>query len=79
MLILSNKWVKQLNEEGETGMGYQIVSILLKSGERYDKVIVLQSACITGIKGMKDIPFTEEDISQIIVTHDKWKFNEENT
>ena len=78
MLILSEKWVKQLQKEGETSMGYLIVSVILKDGRRYDKVVVIQSACIAGIKGIKDIPFSEEDISQIIASHDKWDFKLES-
>jgi len=24
------------------------------------------------IRGRRDVPFTEEDIAEIIITHDKW-------
>ena len=60
----------------ETGMGYQIVSVVLRDGTRYDQVVV-DSGYITQIKGFKRIPFSEEDIQEIIVTHDKWDFDAE--
>ena len=55
-------------------MGYQIVSIVLRNGIRYDQVVV-DSGCITKIKGITVISFTDEDILEIIVTHDKWDFD----
>jgi len=74
MLKLSNKWVDFLNNQPETGMGYQVVSVIQKSGMRYDRVIV-DSGYITRVKDISNIPFTVEEIEEIIVTHDKWNFN----
>ena len=54
-------------------MGYQIVSIVLSDGTKFDQVVV-DSGYITQIKEFEDIPFSEEDIQEIIVTHDKWDF-----
>lgn len=76
MLTLSDKWLRQLDSMGETGMGYIIVSVILKSGKRYDQAII-DSGYLTRIRGIMEIPFTEEDISQIIATHDKWDFRSE--
>ncbi|UCB57617.1 MAG: hypothetical protein JSV30_03285 [Candidatus Omnitrophota bacterium] len=76
MLKLSDKWIEYLITQPETGMGYQIVSVITKNGMRYDRVIV-DSGYITRIKDISDIPFTEEEIAEIIVTHDKWNFNKE--
>ncbi|MGD0279773.1 MAG: hypothetical protein ABSC11_10755 [Smithella sp.] len=77
MIKLSEKWVKELLSKSETGMGYQVVSIVTKNGNRFDQAVILQACLITGIKGLNDIPFKEDDISQIILTHDKWDFNAE--
>lgn len=60
----------------ETGMGYVIASIILKDGRRFDQVVI-DSGYITRIRGYKSIDFTEEDIQEIIATHDKWKYSEE--
>jgi hypothetical protein len=58
--------------DGGTGMGYQIASIYLKNGQRYDQVMAVEGR-ITSIKDDPNIPFTEADIERIVVTHNKWK------
>ncbi len=73
MIKLTKKWVKELISKPETGMGYQIVSVILKDGKRFDQIVVVEGQ-ITQIRGIKDIPFTEDQIDQIILTHDKWDF-----
>ena len=76
MLLLSKKWAAELVNKPETGMGYQIVSVILKNGKRFDQV-VNNSGYITQVHGFKEIPFTEDEIQEIIVTHDKWDFRHE--
>lgn len=76
MILLSDRWLKELTEQPETGMGYHVVSIVLKDGRRYDRVVI-DSGFVTKVKSMHEIPFKEEDIQQIIATHDKWDFNHE--
>jgi len=57
-------------------MGYQIASIVLKDGTRFNQVVIV-GRNITQIKGIEGIPFTEQQIAEIFVTHDKWDFNAE--
>lgn len=76
MLKLSPKWARELMLTPETGMGYQVVTVALKDGRRFDQVVVVEG-CITQIRGRADIPFAEDDILQIVVTHDKWDFGRE--
>jgi hypothetical protein len=76
MITLSQKWAKELASKPETGMGYQIVSVVLKDGKRFDQVAVVEGR-ITELRGRTDIPFAEDDIAEIILTHDKWNFNAE--
>ncbi len=76
MIKLTTEWINQLTIKPETGMGYQIVSIVLRDGTRYDQVVV-DAGYITQIKGFAGIPFSEEDIQEIIVTHNKWDFDAE--
>ncbi len=76
MLKLSDKWAEILSNQGETGMGYQVITVNLKDG-RIFKQTVHQEGYITEIKGYRDIPFSEEDIEDIVITHDKWNFNAE--
>lgn len=76
MIKLSKKWAIKLASSPETGMGYQIVTIVLKNGKRFDQVAVVEGQ-IAEIRGRKDIPFTENEIAEIVLTHDKWDFNAE--
>lgn len=57
-------------------MGYQVASIILKDGRRFDRVVIVEGS-ITQIKDIKGIPFSDDDIADIVVTHDKWDFNAE--
>lgn len=76
MITLSKIWASDLASKPETGMGYQVVTVLLKDGRRFDQVAVVEGQ-ITEIRGREDIPFTEDQITQIILTHDKWNFSSE--
>jgi hypothetical protein len=73
MLQLSDKWGPILVSQPETGMGYQVATIILKDGSRYDQALI-EAGCITRIRGLKVIPFSENQISEVIITHDKWDF-----
>ena len=61
----------------ETGMGYQVVSVILKDGKRFDQAVVVEGR-VTKIRGRKDIPFNADEIAKVILTHDKWNFNAEH-
>jgi hypothetical protein len=74
MIKLSERWAPVLVAQPETGMGYQVASIVLKDGTRYDQVVI-DSGFVTKIRGRSDIPFEDEDIIEIVVTHDKWRFD----
>ena len=54
-------------------MGNQIASIVLKDGRKYDQAVTA-GGIVTKIRNTEDIPFREDDIDQIIVTHAKWNF-----
>lgn len=73
MLQLSDRWGSRLRSQPETGMGYQVVSIVLSNGQRIDQVLV-ESGVITRVRGQDSIPFREDDIADVIVTHDRWDF-----
>ena len=76
MILLSTKWANELVLSPETGMGYQVVTVFLKDGTRFDQVVIIDG-CIAQIRGYDDIPFTENDIQEIVLTHDKWDFDRE--
>ena len=69
-LQLSEKWARVLIAQPETGMGYQITTVILKDGKRFPNVTIA-GGIITEIAGHKKIPFKEEDIADIAVTHGK--------
>jgi cytochrome oxidase assembly protein ShyY1 len=63
-----------LGQQPETGMGYWVITAVLKDGRRYDQVLV-NSGYVTQAKNHRDLSFTEHDIDHSIVTHEKWDFN----
>jgi len=75
MIELSRKWGDFLRNQPETGMGYWVVSVILHNGARFDRAVIVDSGHLTQIFGRRDIPFSEQDIAKIDVTHDKWDFN----
>jgi len=77
MIELSQKWTAVLSAKPETGMGFQVVSVVLKDGRRFDQAIVVEGR-LTQIRGHDTIPFVEDQIAEVIVTHDKWDFGREN-
>jgi hypothetical protein len=70
MLRLSDRWVQHVQAQGETGMGYHIVSVVLKDGRRFDQGVVVLPY-LGGIRGYDKVPFREDEIEQIVVTHDR--------
>ena len=75
MIELSDKWGEFLRNQPETGMGYWVVSVRLHDGRRFDRVVIVDSGHLTEIFGERAIPFGEEEIAELIVTHDKWDFD----
>lgn len=67
-LELSDKWAPVLIRQPETGMGYQVTTVILKDGQQFSKVTIA-GGIITCVAGYNDIPFREDDIDDIVVTH----------
>lgn len=76
MLELSEGWAPLLMSQPETGMGYQVVTVELKDGRQFRQVVV-DSGYITRVRGYPDIPFREDEIKSMTVTHDKWDWSKE--
>jgi hypothetical protein len=68
MLALSEKWAPVLRSQPETGMDYQIATIVLKDGRRFPKAVI-QGGLITKVGSDTEIPFMETDIEAIVVDH----------
>jgi hypothetical protein len=73
MKTLPKKWQDFLSKKPETGMGYQVVNLLLEDGQRINDVVIIQSALIGEIR-QGDISFEPEKITEIELTHKKWNF-----
>ena len=69
-LQLSNKWAPVLIGQPETGMGYQITTVMLRDGRRFPNVTIA-GGIVTEVAGHKDIPFRDDEIADIVVTHGK--------
>jgi hypothetical protein len=70
MLNLSDKWAPVLRDQPETGMGYQVATVILRDGRQFRRVMIV-GGIITEIDGKKDIPFADDQIADIRVTHGK--------
>ena len=70
MLALSDRWAPILVAQPETGMGYQIATVLLRDGTLIDRVMIV-GGIVTEVAGNKDIPFAEDELVEIRVTHVK--------
>lgn len=73
MTTLSASWAAKLLAQAETGMDYQIASVFLRDGRRFDQVVIV-GGHIAQVRGMKGIPFSAGEIAKIQITHDKWDF-----
>jgi hypothetical protein len=51
-------------------MGYSYVSVFLRDGRRFDRVCIV-GGTISSIDGSAEIPFSEADITEIRVTHER--------
>jgi hypothetical protein len=64
-----------LQEHKETGMGYHVVSVTLKSGKHFDQVVTSQG-CVIQVRGHREVPFTPEEVASVDVNHKQWNFRE---
>lgn len=68
MLKLSDKWAPVLRGQPETGMGYQICTVILCDGRHIERVVIVDGT-VTEVAGDRDVPFTNDQIVDIRVTH----------
>jgi hypothetical protein len=69
------KWRKNVRALPETGMGYTVVSLALRDGRQFDQAII-DSGWLSRARGLADVPFTEDDITDIRAGHEKWDWSE---
>jgi hypothetical protein len=69
---LPQNWVAVLREQPESGMTYQVVTVVLKDGRRFERVPYCVGCIdLKGLPGFWKVPFSAEDILSIALTHDK--------
>jgi len=73
LVPIPTEFVGQLKHAGETGPGYQVVSVQLKDGRSFDQVATSEG-CIIEVRGFKEIPFAPEEVSAVSVNHKRWNF-----
>lgn len=64
--VLDKHWSDELAKLPETGMGYQVIDITLKSGFMFRDVKVLNTKEIY-FEHVSKMPFTNNDIKDIII------------
>jgi hypothetical protein len=67
----------RLRGQGETGPGYQVVSVTLKNGKCFDQVVASEG-CVIQVRGHKDVPFAPDDVASVNVNHRQWNFRVES-
>src|SRR6476660_6665181 len=69
-------WIRRFigaSEQTETGPGYQVVSVMLKDGRRFDQVVTSEG-CIIEVRGYAEVPFTCNEVATLTVNHRHWNF-----
>jgi hypothetical protein len=70
---IPSSFVDHLKRAGETGIGYQVVSVELRDGRKFDQVVASEG-CVIEVRGFKEIPFTPEEVASVNVNHKHWNF-----
>jgi hypothetical protein len=76
LIPIPQELATNLRHQKETGMGYQVVSVTLKSGKHFEQVVASEG-CVIQVRGHKDVPFTPDDVANVAVNHKRWNFREE--
>ncbi len=66
----------RLRGHGNTGPGYQVVSVTLKNGKHFDQVVTSEG-CVIQVRGHKDVPFAPDEVASVNVNHQPWNFRVE--
>ena len=67
--------VTSLKREKETGLGYKIVSVVLKDGTRFEQAVASEG-CIISVRGFAEVPFEFNEVATVEVNHRRWNFRE---
>jgi hypothetical protein len=73
LVPIPSSLVDHLKRAGETGIGYQVVSVELQDGRMFDQVVTSEGHIIE-VRGFEEIPFSAEEVASIDVNHKHWNF-----
>jgi hypothetical protein len=77
LVPIPSRFVDHLKQARETGIGYQVVSVVLKDGRSFDQVVTSE-CCIIEVRGYEEIPFAPDDVASVSVNHKRWNFRDES-
>jgi len=77
LVPIPHEQADSLRSHGETGPGYQVVSVTLKNGKCFDQVVASEG-CVIQVRGHKDVPFAPDEVASVNVNHRRWNFRVEN-
>ena len=66
---LSSKWINFLSTQPETGVGYQSVTVMIAGGKVFYNLVVMNGDTLQTTNRYRDLPFEEDEIVNIQVTH----------
>jgi hypothetical protein len=75
LVSIPSAFVDYLKRTSETGIGYQVVSVVLKDGRSFDQVATSEG-CIIAVRGYEEIPFASDDVASVSVNHKRWNFRD---
>lgn len=73
LVTIPKEWADYLRRQRDTGLGYQVVSVNLKDGRRFDQVVASEG-CVIEVRGYSDVPFKQEEVASVQVNHRHWNF-----
>lgn len=72
LLQLDLRWAAFLRDQPESGMSYQMLTIVLNDGRRFERVPYCAGTIdLTGMAGFWKAPFSVPDIAAVVVTRDR--------
>ena len=69
------EFFEPLKRAGETGIGYQVVSVELRDGRRFEQVATSEG-CFIEVRGYEEIPFSTDEVVSVRVNHRRWNFRD---
>lgn len=73
LVPIPSGFVEHLKRAGETGIGYQVVSVELRDGRKFDQVVTSEAHVIE-VRGFEEIPFRPDEVASVSVNHKNWNF-----